>query len=211
MPLIKKLDNEKYSLAVWKITESEDELLASLHLSNEEQTELNQIKAPQARTEWAACRKLLKAVLHTENVFVVKDTFGKPYIENSSRHISISHTHGYAAAMISDKCCGIDVHKLETRIEKIAPKFISEEEWLSIDDNSDRLNKIHLYWSAKEAMYKFYGKKQLGFRNHMKVLPFLLQEKGILHGIISKGSYKMDLQIEYLFEHDYLLAFAYSL
>ena len=199
MPLIKKLDNEKYSLAVWKITESEDELLASLHLSNEEQTELNQIKAPQARTEWAACRKLLKAVLHTENVFVVKDTFGKPYIENSSRHISISHTHGYAAAMISDKWIQLRV------------KDKSEEEWLSIDDNSDRLNKIHLYWSAKEAMYKFYGKKQLGFRNHMKVLPFLLQEKGILHGIISKGSYKMDLQIEYLFEHDYLLAFAYSL
>ena len=209
--MIKKLDNDKYSLAVWKITEREDELLSYLNLNTDEQAELDKIKAPAARTEWAACRKLLKAVLHTENVFVVKDTFGKPFIENSSKHISISHTHGYAAAMISDKCCGIDVHKLETRIEKIAPKFISDGEWLSINEDSDRLNKIHLYWSAKEAMYKFYGKKQLDFRHHMKVLPFDLQKSGTLEGIIEKGDYKKDMQLEYLFEHDYLFAVAYSL
>ena len=210
MPLIKLLEDKDYTLAVWQITESENTLLTGLKLSAGEQEELEKIKAPVARTEWAACRKLLKEVLHSREVFVVKDAFGKPSIENSKKHISISHTHGYAAAILSDHLCGVDVHKLETRIEKIAPKFISEEEWPSISEN-DKLKKIHLYWSAKEAMYKYYGKRQLDFRSHMKVSAFKLNSSGKLVGRISKGDYKQDLIIEYLFEDDYLLAFTYSL
>ena len=208
MPLLKIFQTESGTeLAVWEIRESEEDLLSPVVLGEDEKAELALLKSPKARVQWAACRRLMRLLHHREKISIIKDEFGKPHIAGSNKFISLSHTEGYAGVIISDKQCGVDVHKLETRIEKIAPKFINKEEWKCLLDGEERLAQIHLFWSAKEALYKFYGKKLLDFREHMHIKPFIPGKEGILSGTISKGDYRVELPIFYHFEEEYLLAY----
>ncbi len=210
MALINHIEHPDYSILLWHITEDEKALLEGMQFSALEAEELAQIKANKARLSWIACRKMIKEILHTDNVFLVKDTFGKPFIEGSNKHISISHSHEYAAVMISPFSCGIDVHKLETRIEQIAPKFINTEEWLTISNPNEKLNKIHLFWSAKESLYKYYGRKQLDFKAHMQIAPFDLQNSGMLHASIQKDDYLKNLNVFYQFEENYVFTYTFG-
>ena len=35
-------------------------------------------------------------------------------------------------------------------------------------------------WSAKEAMYKAFGKKEVDFQKHMQILPFEISTEGVI-------------------------------
>ena len=47
--------------------------------------------------------------------------------------------------------------------------------------------ELCLHWSAKEALYKLYGKRNLDFREHLRVLDPPAQQQGLFAGLISNG------------------------
>lgn len=76
---------------------------------------------------------------------VEKDFNGKPYLINSNKYISISHTDNYTIVIISKKNVGIDIEK----IKKIRPEF---KKYLNI--NSKSKYKFFKEWTRREAMIK---------------------------------------------------------
>ena len=56
--------------------------------------------------------------------------------------------------MIDEKNCGIDIEKIDGKIEKIKSKFLSDEE-LKITKND--IIELTKYWSIKESTYKLKG------------------------------------------------------
>jgi 4'-phosphopantetheinyl transferase len=190
-------------IAVWQITESAEQLLKDLTPTVVEQEELDRIKSPKTRLQWVGSRRLIR---HLCGHSLVKDQYGKPALSGSMQHISISHTEGFAAVIISSSNAGIDINRLDKNIENIAHKFINEQEAECLGQGESRLKQIHLFWAAKEAMYKLYGKKEVDFRTHLNIEPFQLQAKGVLKGSILKG-HTRDLDIHYIFEKDYVLAY----
>lgn len=140
-------------IAIWKITESVDELHRQL-LSEwgEAAHGFLQLKAESRQREWLAVRllfaHLLKAPFEIEYA-----PSGKPYLKNSELHISISHTKGYAAVALSRTPIGIDIEQRGGKALKIRDKFLQDTELnlrptLSLEDDAV------LLWSAKEAVYK---------------------------------------------------------
>ena len=99
---------------------------------------------------------------------LIKDTDGKPHLEDSLFFISISHTVGYSAAIAHPRHCGIDVQRIVPRITHLAPKFVSAAEARQLLP-AHELQQLHLIWAAKEAMYKAYGRRQLDFREHLGI------------------------------------------
>ena len=99
---------------------------------------------------------------------LVKDTDGKPHLQDSLFFVSISHTVGYAAAIAHPRPCGVDVQRIVPRIRQLARKFVNDEEEARLTTEQE-LVQLHLIWSAKEALYKAYGKRQLDFRQHLFV------------------------------------------
>ena len=88
--------------------------------------------------------------------------------------ISISHTRAWAAAIISDAKVGTDIQVRVDKIDRIAHKFMSSREM----ENINPLRKIsfyHVYWGAKECLYKAYGRRKLDFKNHILIHPFNLE------------------------------------
>ena len=124
--------------------------------------------SPRKRSEWLASRELLFRIAKLpERAECLYDEFGKPYLIGSNRHISVSHSASWASAMICDQSCGVDIQVYSNAVERIANKFLSENEIKQTLKSKNRLHHLHLLWGAKECMYKAYGKKKLEFRQHI--------------------------------------------
>ncbi len=124
--------------------------------------------SPRKRSEWLASRELLFMIAGLpERVECLYDDFGKPILRGSDKHISVSHSSDWCAAMISDRSCGVDIQIYSKTVERIAGKFLSKDEINHTQQLTNRLHHLHLLWGAKECMYKAYGRRKLEFRQHI--------------------------------------------
>ena len=172
----------------WRITEPETLLFPQLVLTDEEQADLGGIAHPGQRVEWLACRVALKALVEAQGYRydgLWKDEYGKPHLrglpgestpgestlgESTPGHISLSHTPGWATAVWHHtRPVGLDVEPIRDQFTRVVPRVLSASEITDADGQPDRLA---VYWCAKEALYKLYGKRQLTFREHLLVDPF---------------------------------------
>ncbi|QNK65027.1 4'-phosphopantetheinyl transferase superfamily protein [Pedobacter sp. PAMC26386] len=184
MPVIYNKDiDDQTILAVWKIEEREEDLISGLQLKAHELDFLATLNNGKRLLHWLSTRLLLRTMLNTADYIDCRiDGHGKPYLVNSSYTISLSHSFDYAAVMIGKKNgVGVDIERIESKIQRIRHKFLSDPELLHVKDNIDAL---YVCWCIKEAIYKWYGKKGLGFKRDIHIQPFELQEEGTLTAIV---------------------------
>ncbi|MEM6299131.1 MAG: 4'-phosphopantetheinyl transferase superfamily protein, partial [Bacteroidota bacterium] len=87
-------------------------------------------------------------------------------------HISLAHQGEWAAVILHPrKSVGIDLETPSPKIDRIAPRLFSEKE-LHWADTPERRCMI---WCAKEALYKWYGKRGLFFKEDLQIARFSLQ------------------------------------
>lgn len=190
MPLIYKSDLiTDGKLGVWKVEENDSFFQDLLLVTDEEQNEIDHLGI-RKRKEWFSSRYLLH--LLSERALrgaCLKDTYGKPFLENSDHFISISHSADFTAVIASTSVVGIDIQCIVPKIERIAPRFISDVEAININDRF-HIECMHTIWGAKESMYKAYGKKELDFKKHIFVLPFKFDANGfVFEGIVEKDDF----------------------
>ena len=180
MPVIYNKDiDDQTILAVWKIEEEEEELLAGLQLKQHELDFLGTLNKGKRLQQWLSTRLLLRKMLNTaEYIDCRMDEHGKPYLVNSPYSISLSHSYDYAAVMIGkDRSVGVDIEKIKPKIHRIQQKFLSPPE-LAQPNIKDHTAALYVCWCVKEAVYKWYGKKGLEFRKHIHIQPFELKNAG---------------------------------
>jgi phosphopantetheinyl transferase len=143
-------------IAVWSISETYDELV--LFLNNE--SFLKEIQNLGLKSELRINQKLAAGILlqHIlkENIELYYDELGKPHLKNQKGHISISNTKEFVAVIYHpEKSVGIDIEIPSERIEKIAPKFVNEQEqlWLDASQTEPYLNYYNI-WCVKESIFK---------------------------------------------------------
>lgn len=188
MPLIFEKYDPAHDLkiAVWENTEQEEKLLSHLRPNKDQKDYLDTMKDFR-RQEWLCSRVLLNSLLDTKKYRLYKDNFGKPFLENSPYFISLSHSRNRAAAIIGKTLVGIDIQHEEEKISRIYSKFISNDELAQLDKNNST-TAYHIFWGAKESMYKAYGKKSLDFRKHMHLYGFrCYTDKLQLKGFVKKN------------------------
>ena len=199
--------NPEGELGVWRIAEEESYFLERLNLFPKEALWLEKIKGHR-RLEWLAGRWLLHLMSgRGDRGACLKDEFGKPYLENSLYEISISHSRELTSVMASPRLVGVDIQKLVGKIDRIVDKFMRKVEIESVKSNS-RLEHLHVYWGAKEALYKAYGRRQLDFRKHIFVEPFTFDlDIGKCKGFVEKDNYHMDFELYYEQIEEYILVY----
>jgi len=137
------------------------------HLTDEEKAIIDPL-SPRKRTEWLASRELLFKISNLpQRLGCVYDEFGKPELRGSDKHISISHSELWCAAMISDQTCGVDVQIYSKTVERIAGRFLSDQDLADAKKAKNPLHHLHVLWGVKECIYKAYGKRKLGFRENI--------------------------------------------
>lgn len=199
--------NPEGELGVWRIAEEESYFLERLKLFPKEELWLEKIKGHR-RLEWLAGRWLLHLMSgRGDRGACLKDEFGKPYLENSLYEISISHSRELTSVMASPRLVGVDIQKLVGKIDRIIHKFMRQVEIESVKSDS-RLEHLHVYWGAKEALYKAYGRRQLDFRKHIFVEPFTFDlDIGKCKGFVEKDNYHLDFELYYEQIEEYILVY----
>ncbi|MDR0939584.1 MAG: 4'-phosphopantetheinyl transferase superfamily protein [Mediterranea sp.] len=172
MPLYLRDNTPLLSFGVWKIEETVEELLALLppDRRNACLEEIGNFASPRRRKEWLSTRVLLNEMLR-DNAGIAYTPEGKPYLADHARHISISHTKGYAAVALSDLVpVGIDIEAYGTRVCRVRDRFLRPDEQIN-PYRGDEVWSLLLHWSAKEAMFKCMEVPTPDFRK-LRVFPF---------------------------------------
>lgn len=134
---------------------------------------------------------LLEQLLNTTEDLLTYDVKGKPFLKNRPEHISISHSHDYLVILMNKAAnTGVDIELIRDKVISIRHKFLSETELLFCGDNTE----CHIrFWAAKEALYKWYGKKELDFKTHLQVIPS--EQNNLFEGHILKGELSHRFQL----------------
>jgi 4'-phosphopantetheinyl transferase EntD len=154
MPLYIKENIENVgTFAIWKLAESEEKLLLLKNLSEKEKKYFSSLKNSNRRKEWLTVRILLEELVG-KNFLLDYLPNGKPVLQKPKLFLSISHSKDFVAVFVSqNKEIGIDIEKNRENIEQLKNKFLLSEELQQINN----INLLHIYWGAKEAMYKMYS------------------------------------------------------
>lgn len=191
MPLTRKqrLDDESW-LAIWKMDEALDSI------PRPRQIDLSQYKGQRLReklTEYL----LLGLLTGQDNLVIDHDNDGAPMVEGFN--ISISHTKGWAAMILSKSHrCGVDMEYISDRVNKIANRFMRDDE--PQDTTTERL----VNWCSKEAAYKYYHEQHLAL-HEMRLLPFTPQNKGV--ACLENMRQEERAHIHYEINEDFVLVF----
>jgi phosphopantetheinyl transferase len=216
MPICYKIDSEDFILGLWNLTESETQLLDTFRLiaPKTEIVNAGNFKNPSRKSEWIAVRLLLYELLN-EVREINYDENRKPSISESYWDISISHTKGLVAVILSKKMAGIDIEAISERVLKIEDKFLSEPEKQQLS-KENRLESSLICWSAKETIYKIYGKKALDFKKDMCIKPFIPAQAGQISAQLNGTKKQESLTLNYFIfklQHlnkDYIVVYHYA-
>lgn len=199
---------QKGKLALWDIKEDEHWFLSRLELSEAEVEKLAKIKG-RKRIEWLAARYLVHYLTGSaDRMPLQKDQYGKPFLPGSELQLSISHSQQLAAALIAPPNLGIDIQKLVPKLERLMHKYMSEAEIESLD-KARLLEQLHVYWGAKEALYKAYGRRELDFCKHIQVAAFSYSPiGGVTSGYVAKKAFRAEYRLFYRLVEGYMLVYA---
>lgn len=192
-------------LAIWRITETAEELRVQL-ATDKYDVQLADKRCEARRAEWLAVRLLISQVLGADKT-VAYHPSGRPYLTDGSWHISISHTRGYAAiAYHRHKRVGVDIEHISSRVERIAQRFTSPKEDAYIEPHDEHERMMHhlVNWSAKETLYKLVDDVAAAdFRAVFYIRPYVLAQSGCLSAAIILGEEK-DVEVHYAVYDDFV-------
>ena len=169
MGVISNTTTQNCIIAIWEITETLEELL---QLSNTISTA--DFNTEKRKKEWLASRLLLNKINPSHSISY--NAFGAPGLSNGS-NISISHSKGLVAIIISQQKVGLDIQEISEKALRVSSKFISSN---NIKDLT--AEKATLIWGCKEAVFKWHQKGKVDFITDIKLHPFKSMEKGEIRG-----------------------------
>lgn len=184
--------NETTKAAIWHIAEPESFFLNEVSLQRE-------ITHPHKRLQHLAGRYLLRFLFpgFPHEMIEIAST-RKPFLPNEAFHFSISHCGNYAAAIVSTaQRTGVDIEITSPKVARIRHKFLNPEELAGIEkiypgsppEDNAFLRSLTLLWSAKEAVFKWYGNGEVDFSEHIRIeIPgnFSLYKEGYMKGLFLK-------------------------
>ena len=196
MPILKLQDiDENTRLGVWQMEEDESFFASRLYV--DELPDNYGSFSPGRRLEYFASRYLLNYLFEEKPMRVCKDANGKPGIDGHTGRISISHSKDLATVIVSNKHdLGIDIEVIHHKVKKVMHKFLNEREQSFFEPEPD-IEKLILCWSAKESLYKVYGKGELSFRENILLENPVISARGNFTGYLIKGNFEKRFEINF--------------
>jgi phosphopantetheinyl transferase len=190
---------DKIQLGIWFIDESISDLTSLASNLNIDISNLPEVKNDSRIKQWLATR-LISAEFSPSKIRY--NTYGKPVLENGW-NISISHSGKFVAVIINKVAeCGIDVEKLDSKVDRIKHKFLNKSDI----DRIISIQDLTIYWGAKEALYKCYGKKEVLFIENLFVEEFSPDSAEFI-GLIDMPDLKTKFKMTWEKIEDYVLVY----
>lgn len=120
----------------------------------------------------------------SEPIHLTYSTNNCPQLLNLPFSLSISHSKDVVAVIISrSNPVGIDVEYIHPKVQRVADKFMSDDEMKDMPENK-KDEFLILHWSAKETLFKYYGEGELSFKEQLGLMDTPQSDKGKVSGFI---------------------------
>ena len=201
MPLIKIEDiASDVKIGLWEIEPSVDDLLQSNPYLQSAYTGISTYRSESRKKEKLAIYALLYAMTGDADLPIGHNQDGKPTV--NGYHISVSHTIGYAALILSkEKNVAVDIEYYSNRVNKVVHKFVRE------DEDKSSLDMLLVNWSAKESVYKFFSEQDLLYYE-MQISHFPISTSGKIKVKNLKNPQSVD--VYYRLNDSYVLTYTYG-
>ena len=210
MPIVEKINTEVGVLGIWKLTDPVSDLISKFNFSENEKDEFCKIRIDKRKTEFLATRLLLQNLLNEKPEIQYLDS-GKPILKNVQKNVSISHSANFVVVLLSDHKIGVDVENTLRNIEKIANRFLHEQELAQLESlKNSQAGKI-LYWSAKEAIFKCTEKQNIQFNQQIFIPAFEIKNKGHFTGTLTSNNTKTNYNLWYFFYENNVIVYCVEL
>jgi phosphopantetheinyl transferase len=198
--------NEFSKLAIWKITEPEDFFLR-------EATVMPLINNGHKRLQHLAGRYLLKIIepsFPINKIEILQSR--KPHLPGKEFHFSISHCRDFVGVFIATQPVGFDIELVDEKVNRIKNKFLSDEELQLLKglNGPNYLKTLTLFWSCKEALFKWYGKGSVDFKKNILLKKFFCKGEGGHVQAFFKKEEEFSLEIQYWFLNDLCVSWVFQ-
>lgn len=131
-----------------------------------EKIDASSLSKNEAREQQSKCGyELLKALLSThfgiEEYKIIKNEYGKPFLENEGVFFSIAHSLDYVCCVVADAPVGIDIEATlpmsSEKAEALAKRFFAEGEIEYLRKRAFSFIDFYFLWTRKEALSKCKG------------------------------------------------------
>jgi len=194
-------------IGLWDIVEDYETLLGMTYLNDDDIRRLSAFKNLNRKIESLSVRALLQQMTRPDARIVYRGRSRKPYMEDASYNISVSHSRNYTAILLGkNKKVGVDLEFMSHNIERLAHKFINSREEIT---KKPLLRREHLYihWCAKEALYKICDKEYINFQENLTIQPFEVCSQGNMIGVVQNEHRKEEFRMYYTIENNYVLVY----
>ena len=119
------------------------------------------------RREHLAWRRVVRNELG-RGVTIDYNEVGAPIVDSPNTYISVAHGGESVAVAIADEPVGVDIESLDRNYVRIKSRFMTPaEESLSTMEEWPAV-----VWTAKEAIYKLYGKREVDLTEDIHITAF---------------------------------------
>lgn len=199
---LKKVFNQS-ELGLWKITESISELYQAAKLGEQDKIRFKEIKSEKRKKEWLTVKCLLQTIMLGKECIILYSTEGRPYLEGGV-FLSVSHSKDYVCIALNlHNPVGVDIQVKKDIIEQGKQFFMRDDELSELGYFKVK-DKLHIYWSAKEAVFKYFGKEEISFRD-IYIDSFDLNDQNVLKAIVDKEN--AELALCYELEKEFVLVY----
>ena len=190
--ILKKKLEDGSVLGLWEITEELNLFYGFLSLAR--------------KLEFLSVRALLAKMINPD-VKISYTKNRKPYLDDDSHNISISHSKNLTSILLNKtKRVGIDLEFMSHRIRKIAHKFINDNESININELTEKYH-LYIHWCAKEALYKICDKKDINFKLNLFIKPFQLNNEGVIKGKVDSERINEEFDLNYFKYDNYIIVY----
>lgn len=206
MPLIETIERDGYAIGIWEISEDTETLAKNLDERLTATEPYSGFKNEKRKKEWLAVRCLLKK-MEGENAAIAYEG-EKPYLTGCDKHISITHTKGYAAIATGDRAVGIDIEQKSDRAHKIRNAFMDEQEADRCEKSGNSRDYATMIWSVKEAVYKASEKGCYDFKTYVHTAAEGIQANAKSTASENCDDKELHFETEYWNNEDFILTTA---
>lgn len=150
----RNIEKDDFDRLLSYVSEEKKERISRFHrFEDAQRTLLGDVLA-----RYAICKRL---GIRNRDLGFGTNEYGKPILlEPHGIHFNISHSENWGVCAVDDTAVGIDVEMIKPIDFKIAERFFSRDEYISLINQPEEIKLMYFYmiWTLKESYIKTEGK-----------------------------------------------------